>query len=154
MDAAARLFREGKVKHLLVSGDNRRSDYDEPTDMQAALVARGVPESAITLDYAGFRTLDSMARAKRVFGLNRVTIVTDDFHLARAVFLARAHGLEAVGFSSAAVPFKWSKKTRVREVAARVQAWLDIYVLATKPRFYGPPVEIRVAASSAHLGHP
>ena len=144
MDAAAQLYHEGKVRHLLLSGDNSRKGYDEPTWMHDALVARGVPDSAITLDYAGFRTLDSMARAKAVFGLQRFTIVTDDFHQARAIFLARAHGLDVVGFQSGPVPLKWSVRTRTRELVSRVAACLDVYVLHTKPHFYGPPVEIHL----------
>ena len=80
MDTAARLYHKGKVRHLLVSGDNGRVGYDEPTWMRDALIERGVPSSAITLDYAGFRTWDSMIRAQAVFGQRRFTIVTDDFH--------------------------------------------------------------------------
>lgn len=146
MDAAAELYQRGKVLHLLVSGDNRRKDYDEPTAMRAALVERGVPASAITLDYAGFRTLDSVARAKHVFGLQKTTIVTDAFHQPRALFLARAYGLDATGYCSADVPFRWAKKTLLREVGSRVKACLDIYVLRTKPRFFGPREEIQVAS--------
>lgn len=142
---AAALYRAGKVKHILVSGDNSRKTYDEPSAMRDALIARGVPATAITLDYAGFRTLDTMARARAVFGLSRCTIVTDDFHLARCLFLAEAHGLDAVGCSSAPVPWRWSKKTRLREIASRTVAWLDVCVLRTKPKFYGPPVAIPIA---------
>lgn len=145
MTTAAELYRTGKVRHLLVSGDNGRKAYDEPTAMRNALIARGVPATAITLDYAGFRTLDSMARARAVFGLRRFTIVTDDFHQPRAVFLARSLGLEVVGFPSQHVPYRWSKKARSREVASRVKACLDVYLLHTRPRFYGPPVTIRIA---------
>jgi SanA protein len=141
---AAELFHAGKVRHLLVSGDNSRRAYDEPTAMRDALVARGVPVTAITLDYAGFRTLDSMARAGAVFGIRRCTIVTDDFHQPRAVFLARSLGLDAVGFPSRHVPFRWSKKTRSREVASRLKACLDVYLLHTQPKFYGPPVAIPI----------
>jgi SanA protein len=146
MNSAARLYREGKVRHLLVSGDHGRDSYDEPTWMFDALVARGVPRSAITLDYAGFRTLESMARAKAVFGLHRFTVVTDDFHQARSVFLARSLGLEVVGFPSERVPYWWSKKVRTRELASRTVACLDVYVFHTRPRFYGPPVKIEIAA--------
>ncbi len=142
MDTAAALYHAGKVKHLLVSGDNSRKTYDEPTAMRDALIARGVPSAAITLDYAGFRTLDTMARARAVFGLRRCTIVTDDFHLPRSLFLAEAHGLDAAGCQSAPVPWRWSKKTRLREIASRTIAWLDVCVLRTKPKFYGPRVEI------------
>jgi len=112
--------------------------------MRDALVARGVPASAITMDYAGFRTLDSMARARAVFGLHRLTIVTDDFHQARSVFLARSLGLEAIGFPSERVPYWRSKKVRTRELASRTVACLDIYVFHTRPKFYGPPVKIEI----------
>jgi SanA protein len=146
MDTAAELYRTGKVKHLLVSGDNGSRGYDEPTAMRDALMKRGVPEGAITLDYAGFRTLDTMARAHAVFGLTQCTVVTDDFHLARSIYLARAHGIDAIGCSSPRIPWEWSKKTRMREIASRTAAWLDVWVLRTKPRYYGPKVEIRVAS--------
>ena len=145
MDAAVALYRSGKVRHLLLSGDNSRRQYDEPTAMREALIARGVPESAMTLDYAGFRTLDSVVRSRAVFGQSRITIVSDDFHLPRALFLAQAHGIEAVGFASQHVPDEWSRKTHVREIAARCAAWLDVVVLRTGPKFYGPPVPIRIA---------
>jgi SanA protein len=144
MNAAAMLFREGKVRHLLVSGDNGSKGYDEPSAMRDALVDRGVPAKAVTLDYAGFRTLDSVERARTVFGLKKAVIITDDFHLPRSLFLARAKGLNAVGFRPQPVPWKWSKKTRTREVISRVKACLDIYVLRTKPRFGGPREEIRL----------
>jgi SanA protein len=149
ISTAAELYHAGKVRHLLVSGDNGRRGYDEPTAMRDALLARGVPESAITLDYAGFRTLDSMARARNVFGLQRFTIITDDFHQPRAIFLARSFGLDVVGFPSRHVPFRWSKKTRTREIASRFVACLDVYVLHTQPKFNGPPVTIRVAERDA-----
>ncbi|MEO8352838.1 MAG: ElyC/SanA/YdcF family protein, partial [Chthoniobacteraceae bacterium] len=113
--------------------------------MRDALISRGVPESVITLDYAGFRTLDSVVRARSVFGVDRLTIVTDDFHVARALFLARASGIEAIAYQSASVPWKWSKRTRFREVASRVKAWCDVYVLGTKPKFDGPPEPLRTA---------
>ncbi|EDY17742.1 protein of unknown function DUF218 [Chthoniobacter flavus Ellin428] len=144
MNTAARLYHEGKVRHLLVSGDNGHVGYDEPTWMRDALIARGVPRSAITLDYAGFRTLDSMARAKNVFGLQRFTIVTDDFHISRSVFLARSYGLDVVGFPSERVAYWWSKKVRTRELASRTVAFLEVYLLHTKPRYFGPPVKIAV----------
>jgi len=144
MNTAARLYREGKVHHLLVSGDNGHAGYDEPTWMRDALIARGVPNSAITLDYAGFRTLDTMARAKAVFGLHRFTIISDDFHQARCVFLARSLGLDVVGFPSERVPYWRSKKVRTRELASRTVACLDVYLFHTQPRYYGPPVKIDI----------
>lgn len=146
IEAAAALYHAGKVKHLLLSGDNHVAGYDEPTDMAEALMALDVPPSAMTLDYAGFRTLDSVVRAKKVFGQSQLTIVTDDFHVARAVFLARHEGLNAVAFCSEKVSTRFSARTRVREVGARVKAALDVYVLNTRPRFLGEPVQIEIAA--------
>ena len=147
MDAASALFRAGKTRHLIVSGDNSRREYDEPTAMRDALAKRGVPVSAITLDYAGFRTLDSVARARSVFGQDRVTIVSDDFHMPRALFLAKSRGVEAIGFTSAPVPLDQSRKTRLREVAARIAAWVDVFVLRTAPKFEGPPEAIQITRS-------
>ncbi len=140
LDAAAKLWHAHKVRHFILSGDNSRESYDEPTAMREALVKRGVPAEATTLDFAGFRTLDTMARAHAVFGQRSVIIITDDFHLPRSLFLAEAHGLDAVGFGGEPVPFRWSKKTRAREIISRSMAWVDIYVLHTQPKFFGPPV--------------
>src|SRR3954447_27089800 len=100
LDAAAALWRAGKVKYLLVSGDNRQPDYDEPTAMRAGLIARGVPASAIYRDFAGVRTRDSVLRARTVFGQRRLIIVSQGFHAARAIFLARHEGVEAWGFAA------------------------------------------------------
>lgn len=145
--AAAELWRAGKVKHLLLSGDNHTSNYDEPTAMKSALLLLGIPEQAMTLDYyAGFRTLDSVVRAHKVFGQRRITIITDDFHAHRSVFLARYSGMEAVAFCSERVPASWSFRSRVREVAARCAATLDLFVILRQPHFLGEPVEIQIAA--------
>lgn len=140
--AAAELYRAKKVRHLILSGDNHKAGYDEPSDMRDALLEKGVPEDALTLDYAGFRTLDSMARAREVFGLSQLTIVTDNFHAARAVLLARHFGIDARAYLSRPVRLRWSAKTRLREVIARVKAVLDLYVLRTKPHFLGPRVPL------------
>ena len=140
MAAAAELYRAGKIRHLILSGDNREARYDEPSSMRHALVQLGMPADAATLDYAGFRTLDSFARAKKVFGVDRLTIVTDDFHSPRAVLLARHFGIDAFAYHSRPVPMRSSAKTRIREIAARVRALLDLYVLRTKPHFLGPRI--------------
>jgi SanA protein len=143
MEAAAYLYKNGKVKHLLVSGDNGIKQYDEPTNMKEALMELDVPENAITLDYAGFRTLDSVVRAKEVFGQNKLTIVTDEFHSHRSVFLAKYAGVDAVGFCSKKVPFKYSPNTYMREYFARVKAVLDLFI-GKQPKFLGPRVEIKI----------
>ena len=117
--AAVVLYRSGKVGHLLVSGDNHVKGYDEPTDMREALIAAGVPPKAITCDYAGFRTLDSVMRAQSVFGLTRFTIVTEEFHCPRALWIARRHGLDVVAFAAPDLSARWSARVKAREVLAR-----------------------------------
>lgn len=143
IERAAELFFAGKVSRLLLSGDHGRREYNEPEAMREALAETGVPEDAMTLDYAGFRTFDSMARAKRVFGLDRCIIITDDFHVPRALYLARVHGIDALACASAPVPWPRSKKTRVREWLSRVLGVLDVKVLRRKAKFYGPPIPLR-----------
>jgi SanA protein len=138
IDAAAELFAAGKVRGLLVSGDNGRRGYNEPEAMRQDLIAKGVPEAYITCDFAGFRTLDSMQRARRVFGLERVTIVSQPFHAERAAFLARRCGLDAVAFGAEDPAFGSWAKVRLREVAARALAVWDVCV-GTRPRFLGEP---------------
>ena len=148
MDTAARLWKERKVRHFLVSGDNGQQNYDETTAMRDALVARGVPAKAITLDHAGFRTLDSLVRAKEVFGVEKLVVVTDDWHLPRALFLAKSAGVDAIGAAFEDVPWKQSAKVRVREWFSRVKAVADVYVLGTKPKFLGERVELKVSRPS------
>ncbi|HUR27902.1 MAG TPA: ElyC/SanA/YdcF family protein [Planctomycetota bacterium] len=147
--AAAELFHANKVEALIVSGDNHCAEYDEPGAMKAALVAAGVPEEKLVCDFAGFRTLDSVVRARRVFGQNRLIVVSQRFHCERAVFLARAHGIEAFGLDAAAVGGAAGLRTRLREAAARTIAALDVSLLGTEPKFLGPPVEIGGLASTS-----
>lgn len=142
VDAAAKLYHAGLVRHLIVSGDNSRKDYDEPTDMKAALVARGIPAGRIHCDYAGFRTLDSVIRARKVFQQDRIIVVSQEFHVQRAVFLARHHGVDAVGFAARDITSNAGLRTRLRENLARVKAVLDIHVLHTAPKFLGDPVPL------------
>ncbi|WP_395738984.1 vancomycin high temperature exclusion protein [Prosthecobacter sp.] len=142
MEAAAALYKSGKVKALIVSGDNGTHSYDEPTDMKLALIKLGVPEGKIVCDYAGFRTLDSVVRAKEVFGQQRVIFVSQRFHNARAIYLARAFGIEAYGLNAKDVPVKLSVKTFLREKLACVKAVLDVNVLGTQPKFLGEKVNV------------
>lgn len=147
IEAAAALYRSGRVRHLLVSGDNHIAGYDEPTDMRDALIAAGVPESAITRDYAGFRTLDSVVRAQTVFGLERFTILTEEFHCPRALWIARRHGLDAVAFAAPDLSVRWSLRVKVREQLARAWCAVDLYLLHRNPKFPGPREPIVLAAS-------
>lgn len=145
IEAAAELFKSGKVRHLIVSGDNHVSTYDEPTDMRDALVAAGVPTNAITCDYAGFRTLDSVVRAKTVFGLTNLTIITEEFHCPRSVWIAQHHGLNAVAFAAPDLSVRWSARVKLRETLARTWCALDLYVLDRQPKFSGPPEKLILA---------
>jgi SanA protein len=140
ISAAAELWKEGKIKHIIVSGDNHVSGYDEPTDMMLALIEEGVPANCITMDYAGFRTLDSVVRCKKIFGQNKFTIISQEFHNERALFIANnTEGIEAVAYNAKAVPFSFHPKTFLREYIARVKCVMDVFVLNTKPKFLGKP---------------
>ena len=133
--AAVRLYKAGKVRKIIVSGDNRRREYNEPQDMKDALMAEGVPEAAILMDFAGFRTLDSVVRARNVFGVRTFTVISQRFHCERAVYLARANGLDAVGFAAEEVPARFRFKNAFREPLARAKAFLDLHLLGTRPHF-------------------
>jgi SanA protein len=146
MVAAAELYKAGKVRHILVSGANPTKYYDEPTDMLNYLVNMGVPAEAITRDYAGFRTLDTVVRAREIFGLERYVIVTDKFHTYRTLFLARHTGADCVAYAARDIDLRWSLKSKVRERFANLKALLDIYVLRTQPKFLGPKESIQIAA--------
>lgn len=147
IEAAAALFKAGKVRHLLVSGDNSVTNYDEPTAMLEALAAAGVPTNAITCDYAGIRTLDSVVRAKTVFGLTNFTIVTEEFHCPRSLWIAQRHGLDAIAFAAPDLGARWSARVKMREALARVLCGIDLYVLNRQPKFPGPPETLVLAKS-------
>lgn len=142
MDAAARLYKAGKVKYILVSGDNRKKNYNEPVAMQKALMERGVPEEHIILDYAGFRTLDSIVRAREVFGQKEFIVVSQQFHNERAVYIARHKGMDAYGYNARDVEVAAGFRTRLREMLARTKMMLDLYILHTEPHFLGEEIKI------------
>ena len=136
VDTAAKLFHAGKIKHILISGDNSRQDYDEPTDIKNDLLELGVPDVAMTLDYAGFRTLDSVLRAKRVFKKDRFIIITQTGHAERAIYIARKHGIEATAFIAPEPEIKWLvARNRKREKYARIAAWIDVNILRRSPKY-------------------
>lgn len=133
--AAVELYRRGKVRRILVSGDNGRKTYNEPEDMKNELLKNGIPEKDILLDYAGFRTLDSVLRARNLFGYRKYVVVSQQFHCERAVYLAREHGLEVIGYAADEVSPRFRLKRYFREPLARFKAWLDIHILHTRPHF-------------------
>ncbi|MEH8187650.1 ElyC/SanA/YdcF family protein [Aeromonas allosaccharophila] len=140
--AAAELYNNAKVDFIIVSGDNATVQYNEPRQMRRALIKAGIPASAIYMDFAGFRTLDSVVRAREVFGQDRFTVVSQGFHNERAIFIARHFGIDAVGFNAEDPSAYQGIRTRVREVFARLMGLLDLYVLDKGPKFLGAPVPI------------
>ncbi|MEN3303888.1 MAG: hypothetical protein V7603_90 [Micromonosporaceae bacterium] len=130
LDLARRLYEMGKVRAILVSGDHGRPDYDEPDAMRAWLVAHGVPERKVVADYAGFDTYDSCARARRIFGVTRAIVVTQNYHLARAVSLCRHLGVDTDGVGDGAAGHDWLTwwRATAREQGACVKAVYDLSV--------------------------
>lgn len=135
--AAAELFKEGKVSHFILSGDNRSKYYNEPVLMRKALMLLGVPDSVITLDYAGLRTLDSIVRSKEVFGQDKILIITQSFHSYRALFISNYYHIDALALVALEPVSEASIAVYVREYLARTKAVLDLYVLNTAPRHLG-----------------
>lgn len=134
IDATVELYKSGKIKKILASGDNGLRYYNETMTMQKDLIKAGVPSSAILLDHAGFRTLDSVVRAKEYFKKDDFIIISQRFHLERALFIAKAKGIEAIGFEAKDIKYtKAYYAMQLREVFARFKAFLDLYILDTKP---------------------
>ncbi len=141
IDATVKLYRAKKIKYIIVSGDNSRKNYNEPEDMKNALVAKGIPASRIFMDFAGFRTLDSVVRAKEVFGQNSFTVISQKFHNERAIYLAYLEGMEVVAFNAKDVTIKYGIKTQVREKLARVKVFIDFFT-GKEPKFLGKKISI------------
>ncbi len=142
IDATVALYKAGKIDFILVSGDNSSKYYDEPTHFKKDLIKRGIPKNKIFLDYAGFRTLDSMVRAKVIFGLDSVTIISQKFHNERAIYLAEKKGLHAIGFNAKDISGKYGLKVKIREYFARVKVFIDL-TTNKQPKFYGDKIEIK-----------
>jgi len=142
IDAAVRLYNENKIKYIIISGDNSHKSYNEPRDMKNELIKRGIPDTCIHLDYAGFRTLDSVVRAKEIFGQSSFIVISQKFHNERAVFIARKKGIKAYGYNAKDVSAYKGFKTKVRELIARDKAMLDL-LFSVKPKFYGEKITIK-----------
>ncbi len=137
IQAAKALFYSGKVQYLLLSGDNRYFSYNEPREMRKELLRMGIPDSVIVMDFAGFRTLDSVVRGKKVFKLNRFIIISQEFHGRRAVFIARHHDIDAIAYVANDPTSEYTWTVELREYFARVAMLLDLYLFDTKPYFLG-----------------
>ena len=134
--AAADLYRAGKIRKIIVSGDNSRTDYNETGDMKQELVAEGVAPDDVLMDYAGFRTLDSVVRARNLYGASELTVISQEFHVERAVYLADRNGIDAIAFAAEDSIVQSARvRLAIRESLARVRAVLDAEILHSKPHF-------------------
>lgn len=141
INAATALLKSGKIKYLVISGDNSRKEYDEPSDMRADLIAAGIDSTVIYLDYAGFRTFDSIVRLKKIFGQNKVTIISQLFHNQRAIYIAKKEGIDAIGFNARDVSANYGFRVQVREKLARVKVFVDM-LTGKEPKFLGEKINI------------
>lgn len=142
IDACVQLYEAGKIKNVLISGDNGSKDYNEPEDMKKELVARGIPEKHIFLDYAGFDTYDSVLRAWKIFGQKSFIVISQHFHNQRAVYIARRFGLNAYGYDATDVQKMYGIKTKFREFFACVKAYFEVK-LNVEPTFLGEKIHIQ-----------
>ena len=140
--ATVELFKSKKIDFILISGDNSTKDYDEPTDFKTELIDRGIPADKIFLDYAGFRTLDSVVRAKEIFSQESITIISQQFHNERAIYLAEKHGIDAIGYNAKDVSAKYGIRVKIREYFARTKVFIDI-LFGVEPKFLGDKIEIK-----------
>lgn len=147
---AWQLYRSGVVTKILLSGDHRRARYDEVNAMLRWMLLRGVPTSALYLDHAGFRTLDTMLRAARIFRVRRAFVATQEFHLARAIFLADYAGIETLGVIADRRIYPDARRDSLRETLARTRAVFDRYVLRLGPTLGGQQIPIDGPASATH----
>jgi len=143
IDRTVQLYKSGKINYIIVSGDNGSSSYDEPTLMKADLVKAGIPSSQIVCDYAGFRTLDSIIRAKVVFGCDEIVIISQKFHLERALYLAQRNNMKAFGLKAKDVPYWYNRSGYYREKLARVKAVYDVCFFNKQPKFLGEKINIK-----------
>ena len=142
VDAAVGLYKAGKVGRILMSGDNSRVTYSEVGAMQRRAISEGVPENLINLDDSGLRTYDSCYRAAVVFGIHRAVLVTQRYHLPRALFLARSFGIEAVGLAAGQDEYNNQLYFDLRELAAQSVAWYDVNLIRPTPSNLGTPIDL------------
>ncbi len=141
IQSAVLLYKSKKIDYIIVSGDNKHRSYNEPVSMFNDLVEAGIPKERIVLDYAGFRTLDSVVRSAAVFGQHQFTVISQPFHNHRAVFLGRERGLEVIAFNAGDLYGHPSVKVILREIGARVLLAYDL-LIGTQPHFLGEQIKI------------
>ncbi|MGL5683726.1 MAG: SanA/YdcF family protein [Marinifilaceae bacterium] len=143
IDATIELFNTNKIKHIVISGDNSRKDYNEPQDMRDDLIKRGIPFNYISLDYAGFNTYDSILRMKHIFNQDSFIVVSQKFHCDRAVYIAHWNGLNAWGYHARDLDKHRGIKVQLREKLARVKMFLDLWS-ERDPYFLGEQIDLQI----------
>lgn len=139
--ATVNLYFTGKIEKILISGDNSLSYYNEPMDMKKALLKKGIPDSVIYLDYAGFRTYDSIIRANKIFGLSSYTIISQEYHNQRALYIANSLNHNAIAFNAKNIDSGLFIGQYIREKLARVKVFID-FIQGKEPKFLGEKIEI------------
>lgn len=141
IEAAVELLKANKIKYIIVSGDNRQKNYNEPKMMRADLIKAGIDPKVIFMDYAGFRTYDSILRLKKVFGQNKATIISQKFHNERAIYIATRADMDVIGFNARNVSVSAGRKVQLREKLARLKVFID-FIFNVKPKFLSERIEI------------
>ncbi len=144
---AVQLYRLGKVRKLLMSGDNGQTSYDEPTAMREYAVAKGIPLADVALDYAGFHTYDTCYRAREVFAVKSATLITQAYHLPRALFTCQSLGIDVIGIPADRHSYRRYLWYLLREQISRARAYFQVRVFRPRPRFLGPQIPIAAATS-------
>lgn len=141
IQSAVLLYKSKKIDYIIVSGDNKHRNYNEPVSMFNDLVEAGIPKDRIVLDYAGFRTLDSVVRCYMVFGQHQFTVISQPFHNHRAIFIGRERGLEVIAYNAGDLNGRPSIKVVLREIGARVLLAYDL-LIGTQPHFLGEQIKV------------
>ena len=144
------LYKAGKVRKLMMTGDNSRDGYNEPETMMEEALAMGVPARDIVCDYAGFRTYDSLYRARDIFGVRSAVLVTQGYHLPRALFIGRKLGLDVIGVDAAKRDYVGQFGFDLREIGATEIAWVQATVTHPRPKFLGKPEPLFVRGEGMH----
>jgi vancomycin permeability regulator SanA len=147
IDAAVDLYRQGKVSRILMTGDNSRANYNEVEAMKRYAIEAGVPADRINLDYAGFRTYDSCYRAKKVFGVTKAVLITQRYHLPRALYIANSLGIDAVGYKAGIDDYPAQTRYNLREALALTLTWYEVNITHPLPMYLGEPVDLETQNS-------
>ncbi len=142
ISACVELIKQGKIKYVIVSGDNSLVEYNEPIQMREDLIKLGVDPTVIYLDYAGFRTLDSVVRSREIFGQDSITVISQSFHNKRAIFIANNKGIVAVGYNAKDLEPFLGVKVQFRELFARVKLMIDLFLIDKQPKYLGEKIKI------------